>query len=385
MNAKITAKLHSASVIRAWALIRKETKQMLRDKSTLTLGIILPILLLLLFGFGLSLDVKLVPVVVVRDNSSPVTRDLYTSLKLSSYFNPTMVNSWQEAEHMLRSGATDAIVRRKIKESSNGFEHIQIIVNGRDSNTARIRQRYLEGAISRWSSIRQGEFSFLSGGAIRGNAGSAMAETRIWYNSEQESRYFLIPGVTALIMTLIGTLLTALVIAREWERGTYEALVATPVKRWEIVAGKTVPYFALGMIGLSLCLTAAIWVFGVPVRGSLLLIIAGSAIYLLVALGIGLLISAVVKNQFLASQIVLVLSFMPTLMLSGFIFDLKSAPIAAYYFAYIFPATWYVDLLQTLFLVGNISGLVMRDFLILSGFALILLGLARGKIRKSLE
>lgn len=385
MNAKITAKLYSASVIRAWALIRKETKQMLRDKSTLTLGIILPILLLLLFGFGLSLDVKLVPVVVVRDNSSPVTRDLYTSLKLSSYFNPTMVNSWQEAEYMLRSGATDAIVRRKIKESSNGFEHIQIIVNGRDSNTARIRQRYLEGAISRWSSIRQGEFSFLSGGAIHGNAGSATAETRIWYNSEQESRYFLIPGVTALIMTLIGTLLTALVIAREWERGTYEALVATPVKRWEIVAGKTVPYFALGMIGLSLCLTAAIWVFDVPVRGSLLLIIAGSAIYLLVALGIGLLISAVVKNQFLASQIVLVLSFMPTLMLSGFIFDLKSAPIVAYYFAYIFPATWYVDLLQTLFLVGNISGLVMRDFLILSGFALILLGLARGKIRKSLE
>lgn len=263
MNAKITSKLHSASVIRAWALIRKETKQMLRDKSTLTLGIILPILLLLLFGFGLSLDVKLVPVVVVRDNSSPVTRDLYTSLKLSSYFNPTMVNSWQEAEHMLRSGATDAIVRRKIKESSNGFEHIQIIVNGRDSNTACIRQRYLESVISRWSSIRQGEFSFLSSDAIRRNAGLATAETRIWYNSEQESRYFLIPGVTALIMTLIGTLLTALAIAREWERGTYEALVATPVKRWEIVAagnGWACPIFNYSFYCVELVCYSFFWI-----------------------------------------------------------------------------------------------------------------------------
>ena len=374
-----------AGATRVRALIRKETRQMLRDRSTLTLGIILPILLLLLFGFGLSLDVKQVPVTVVKDSSSPVTRDLYTSLKLSPYFNPTMAHSWNEAERMLRTGATDAIVRRQMKESPDGREHIQIIVNGRDSNTARIMQRYLEGAASRWASVRQSGLSFLSGGGAPEKAGRATAETRIWYNSEQESRYFLIPGVTALIMTLIGTLLTALVIAREWERGTYEALAATPVKRWEIVAGKTVPYFALGMIGLSLCLAAAAWVFGVPMRGSLPLIIAGSAIYLLVALGMGLFISAAVKNQFLASQIVLIFSFLPTLMMSGFMFDLKSAPVGAYYFAHVFPATWYVDLMQTLFLVGNVPGLIARDILILSCFAAVLLGLAGAAIRKSLE
>ncbi|MDL2330295.1 ABC transporter permease, partial [Desulfosarcina sp. OttesenSCG-928-A07] len=311
----LPARLSSTHRVRA--LIRKETRQMLRDKSTLTLGIILPMVLLLLFGFGLSLDVKHVPVAVVRDTSSPVTRDLFASLNRSSYFNPVMVNSWKEAEHLLRTGKTDAIVRRALKESADGIEHIQVIVNGRDSNTARIMQRYLEGAASGWASIRQSRFSFLSSGAIPQMAGRATAQTRIWYNAEQESRYFLIPGVTVLIMTLIGTLLTALVIAREWERGTYEALVATPVKRWEILVGKTVPYFVLGMIGLLLCLSAATWVFGVPMRGSLLLIIAGSAIYLLVALGMGLLISATVKNQFIASQIVLILSFLPTLMLSG--------------------------------------------------------------------
>ena len=374
-----------ASLARAWALIRKESRQMLRDKSTLTLGIVLPILLLLLFGFGLSLDVKFVPVVVVRDNSSPSTRDVFSSLKRSAYFNPTVVNSWQEAEQMLRTGKTDAIVRRKMKDSADGLEHIQIIVNGRDSNTARIMQRYLTGAISHWESVRQGTLSFISGNIRKEAVGRAVAEVRIWYNSELESRHFLIPGVTVLIMTLIGTLLTALVVAREWERGTYEALVATPVERREIVAGKTVPYFALGMIGLSLCLAASAWVFNVPMRGSLLLIVVASAIYLLVALGVGLLVSALVKNQFLASQVVLILSFLPTLMLSGFIFDLKSAPVFVYYFAHIFPATWYVELMQTLFLAGNVPNLILQNIFVLSCFAVILLYLAGTKIKKSLE
>ena len=358
---------------------------MVRDKSTLTLGIILPILLLLLFGFGLSLDVRHVPVVVVRDSSSPVTRDLYASLKRSPYFNPTLVNSWQEAEQVLRTRATDAIVRREMKEHPDGREHIQVIVNGRDSNTARIMQRYLEGAATQWASLRQRNLSFHAGGVPAESAGVAIAEPRIWYNSEMESRYFLIPGVTVLIMTLIGSLLTALVVAREWERGTYEALVATPVSRGEIVAGKTVPYFLLGMVGLSFCLAAAAWVFGVPMRGPLVLIVGVSAVYLLVALGIGLLISAAVKNQFLASQIVLVFSFLPTVMLSGFIFDLKSAPEGVYYFAHVFPSTWYVELMQTLFLVGNVPQLVVRDVLVLSGFAVVLLCLAGAKIRKSLE
>lgn len=375
----------SAGLTRARALIRKEGRQMLRDKSTLTLGILLPILLLMLFGFGISLDVRLVPVTVVRDSSSPLTRDLYTSLKLSSYFNPSMANSWKEAEVLLREGKTDAIVRREIKDRADGIERIQIVVNGRDSNTARIMQRYLEGGVSRWDSIKQAGLAFSAGNVSPENAGRAVAEPRIWYNSELESRYFLIPGVTVLIMTLIGTLLTALVIAREWERGTYEALAATPVRKAEIVAGKTVPYFVLGMAGLSLCLAASSWIFHVPIRGSLMLIILGSALYLFVALGIGLLISATMKNQFLASQVVLILSFLPTLMFSGFIFDLKSAPTVAYYIAHIFPATWYVDLLQTLFLVGNVPKIIITDFLILSAFAVCFLGLAGVSIKKSLE
>ena len=374
---------------RSWALIRKEARQMLRDRSTLTLGILLPIVLLLLFGFGLSLDVRNVPVAVIHFNSSPQTRDLFAALNFSPYFSPIMVKSSQEAEQLLRSNRVDAIIRRDIKERADGNEKVQIIVNGRDSNTARIIQRYLEGAAALWMSGKQTGRSFLSNGTpaekTTSSVGRATVETRIWYNNALESRFFLIPGVTALIMTLIGTLLTALVIAREWERGTYEALVATPAQRGEIIAGKTVPYFVLGMVGLALCLFAATWIFGVPMRGSPVLIVAASAIYLLVSLGIGLFISATVKNQFLASQIVLIVSFLPTVMLSGFIFDLKSAPVAAYYLAHVFPATWYVDLLQTLFLVGNVRELVIRDFMVLSAFAVLMLSLAGANIRKSLE
>ena len=380
---KATAGSAPGARTRMRALVCKEGRQMTRDRSTLTLGIILPMILLLLFGFGLSLDVNLVPVAVVRDNSSPVTYELLSKLRLSPYFDPVMTNSMEEAKNLLRDGAVNAIVRRGLNDGAHGSDAVQILVNGRDSNQARIMQRYLEGAVSSWAAIR------LEGGTAPGGAfpqmGRAVSEPRIWYNHAMESRYSLIPGVTVLIMTLIGTLLTALVIAREWERGTYEALAATPVLPGEILIGKILPYFALGMVGLSLCLAAAAWVFAVPMRGSLLLIVLGSAMYLVVALGIGLCVSAITKSQFLASQIALIFNFLPTLMMSGFIFDLRSAPFFVYYLAHIFPATWYVDLMQTLFLAGDIPRIVFRDILILAVFAAVLLCLAKKKIVKSVD
>lgn len=368
---------------RVFALIRKETRQMIRDKSTLTLGIILPIVLLVLFGYGLSLDVDHVPATVVRDSPSPVTRDLYTSLKLSRYFDPAMADSMQEAKELMRFEHTDAIVRREIKDSPDGSENIQIVVNGRDANKARIMQRYLEGAIAGWWAGRKtSQFALPTENTA---VGQAAAEPRVWYNNAMESRYFLVPGVIVLVMTLIGALLTALVIAREWERGTFEALISTPVRAGEFLTAKIVPYFMLGMTGLGLCLAASYWLFEVPMRGSLFLIVAGSALYLVITLGIGLFISSVTKSQFLASQLVMIVCFLPTLMLSGFIFDLNSAPRFVYYLAQVFPATWYVDLLQTLFLVGDVPLIVVRDFIVMGCFAVVMLVLARASTRKSLE
>lgn len=347
---------------------------MLRDKSTLTLGIILPLILLIIFGYGLSLDVNNVDVALVRDTSSPITRDLYFALLLSPSFSPRMVDSMARAKELLINMESHAIVRHEAAHESDG--RIQIIVNGRDANSARIMQRYLEAAIALWLERRLSPLS---------EKGGASLLPRIWFNDALESRFFLVPGVTVLIMTLIGCLLTALVVAREWERGTFEALAATNVLRSEIIISKTLPYFVLGLIGLFLSLLAARLIFEVPMRGSFLLIIATSSIYLVASLGIGLLISTISKSQFLSSQVVLLASFMPTIMMSGFIFDLKSAPLIAQYIAHMFPATWYVELLQTLFLVGNVPEIIIRDTVVLLFFAVLFLSLAIHKMQKTLE
>ncbi len=377
------------SLKRTKALIYKESKQMIRDKSTLTLGIVLPVVLLILFGYGLSLDVKLVPVAIVHDSSSPMTYDLYTHLSHSKYFEPSLVYSYQEAEKMLKEAKTKAIVRRKTKDSTYGFENIQILLNGRDSNTARIMQIYLENAINQWYALQISENSFHQASSYlkenMGQIGQVQTESRIWYNLEQESRFFLVPGLTVLIMTLIGSMLTSLVIAREWERGTYEALLATQVQPFEIVLGKTVPYFTLGLCALALCLSMSYFVFNVPMRGSFWLIVLCSSVYLVVALAFGLVISAVTKSQFLANQVVLVTSFLPVVMLSGFIFDIKSAPTIAYYLSHIFPSTWYVRILQNLFLVGNVWHLVFIDLAVLLFFAFLFMNITKAKIKKNLE
>src|SRR5262245_30754202 len=188
----------------------------------------------------------------------------------------------------------------------------------------------------------------------------------MWFNEANESRYFLVPWLIVLIMTLIGALLTALVMAREWERGTLEALFVTPVRSGEILLGKTIPYFILGMMGQGLTLQAGKFLFEVPFRGSVWLLVGVSMLYLLVALAIGLLISSGVKNQFVASQLTLLLTFMPALMLSGFLFDLRSMPAAVRFITYILPARYFVALLQTIFLAGNVWPVILPNAAVLA-------------------
>ena len=207
---------------------------------------------------------------------------------------------------------------------------------------------------------------------------------RLWFNEAYESRYFLVPGLIVLIMTLIGALLTALVMAREWERGTLEALFVTPVQADEILLGKTIPYFAMGMVGLALCILASQFLFDVPLRGSVWVLAGVSMLYLLVALGIGLLISSAVKSQFVASQVTLLVTFMPAFMLSGFLFDLRSMPAPVRLITYALPARYYVALLQTIFLAGDVWSVVLPNATVLAGMAAVLLLLTRGATRKTL-
>ncbi len=350
---------------------------MSRDPASIAMGVVLPVILILLFGYGLSLDVRHVPLAVALEDGSPQARDLVAQLQLSPYFQPRIVRAPQLAEQLLEARAVEGIVTIApdfSRRLAAGDARVQLIVNGSDANTARIVEGYVGAVVSAWAARE-------AGGA---GAGPVAVQSRIWFNAADDSHWFLVPGLIVLVMTLIGAFLTAMVVAREWERGTFEALFVTPVRAEEILLGKTLPYFALGMLGLMLCVLAGRFLFHVPVRGSLAMLLGGSMLYVLVALGVGLLISSAVKNQLVASQLTLLATFMPAMMLSGLLFDLRSMPAAIRLMTYLLPARYYVALLQTGFLAGDIWPVIVPDALALAAMlALIALAL-RAITRKRL-
>jgi ABC-2 type transport system permease protein len=370
----------SAKMRRVGSLVRKETRQIIRDPSSIAIGIVLPVVLILLFGYGLSLDVNHVPVAVVLEDPSPAAADLAASFQLSPYFDVRLMTSMPQAQRLMLARKIDGIVRVRPdfgKQLSVGDAEVQILVHGVDANYARIIQSYAQGAVGQWAAKQTAQ-------GQEGLSGPVVVQNRLWFNEANESRYFLVPGLIVLIMTLIGAFLTSLIVAREWERGTMEALFVTPVRPDEILVGKTIPYFVLGMAGLVLCLLAAKFLFHVPFRGSVAVLSGASMLYLLVALGIGLLISSALKSQFVASQIALLVTFLPALMLSGFLFDLRSMPAVVRIITYMLPARYYVTLLQTIFLAGDIWAVILPNALVLAGMAAVLLSLTRRAIQKKL-
>jgi ABC-2 type transport system permease protein len=371
----------SAKMRRVGSLVRKEARQIIRDPSSIAIGIVLPVVLILLFGYGLSLDVTHVPVAVVLEDPSPAAMDLAASFQLSPYFDVQLMTSMPQAQQLMLARKIDGVVRIRPdfgRQLSIGDAEVQILVHGVDANHARIIQSYAQGAVGQWAAKRTAQGQEILSGPV-------VVQSRLWFNEANESRYFLIPGLIVLIMTLIGAFLTSLIVAREWERGTMEALFVTPVRPDEILLGKTIPYFALGMIGLVLCLLAAKFLFHVPFRGSVAVLSGVSTLYLLVALAIGLLISSAFKSQFVASQIALLVTFLPALMLSGFLFDLRSMPTVVRLITYVLPARYYVTLLQTIFLAGDIWAVILPNTAVLAGMAAVLLLLTRRAIQKKLD
>ena len=366
---------------RVWALIVKESRQIVRDPSSIAIGVVMPMMLILLFGFALSLDVKNAPIAVVLEDTSAPAREIAAGFTLSPYFSVVPAASMRQAEALMLDRRINGIVRipddfgRKV---ARGDGEVQIVLHGTDANTARIIQAYAGGAIAQWA-IRQSA----EGDRIVG-AGPVGVQSRMWFNEANDSRYFLVPGLIVLIITLIGAFLTALVVAREWERGTLEALLVTPVRSDEILLGKIIPYFVLGMIGFALCIAAAKFLFHVPLRGSLPVLTGAAMLYLLVSLGIGLVASALTRSQFVASQIALLATFLPAMMLSGFLFDLRSMPIAVQLVTYVLPARYFVALLQTIFLAGDIWSVILPNAAVLFGMAAGLMLLARRAMRKRL-
>jgi ABC-2 type transport system permease protein len=360
--------------------VRKEVRQIFRDPSSVGIGVVMPVMLILLFGYGLSLDVQDAPVAVVLEDPSPEAAELAAGFQLSRYFDAQLLTAMPPAQELMLARKVDGIVRIRPDFARNlalGNAEVQILVHGTDANRARIIQGYAQGAVSQWAARRVAE-----GRAV--SAGPVIVQDRLWFNEANDSHYFLVPGLVVLVMTLIGAMLTTLVMAREWERGTFEALFVTPVRVDEILLGKTIPYFALGMSGLALCMLAAKFLFHVPIRGSIGVLAGASMLYLLVALAIGLLVSSATKSQFVASQLTMLVTFLPAFMLSGFLFDLRSMPAAVRLLTYALPARYYVALLQTAFLAGDVWDVILPNSAALAGMAAVLLLLTRIVTRKKL-
>jgi ABC-2 type transport system permease protein len=373
--------LGHAKLRRIRALVWKETHQVMRDPSSIAIGVVLPLILILLFGYGLSLDVRNVPIALVIEQPTPEAMELAASFQLSPYFQPQLMQAMPLAQRLLLEHAVDGIVRIPADFSRHvaaGDAQVQLIVHGGDANRARIIQGYVQGAVGAWSAreAAQGRPS---------PAAPVNVQARLWFNEADDSSYFLVPGLVVLVMTLIGGLLTAMVMAREWERGTLEALLVTPVRSEEILLGKTLPYFLLALVGFALCVLSARYLFHVPLRGALWVLFGASMLYVLVALGIGLLISSWVRNQLVASQLTMLVTFMPAFMLSGFLFDLRSTPTVVQLITYALPARYYVALLQTVFLAGDVWPVIVPNTLALAAMAAALALGSRAAMRKSLE
>jgi ABC-2 type transport system permease protein len=363
-------------------LMRKEFLQIMRDPSSIGIAFLLPLVLLLLFGYGVSLDSENVPVALVVEQPSADTASFAAAFHQSRYFRPTLYNDLQQAEAAMMAGRVNAVVvlrqdfARRLRQADGA--PIQLIVNGVDANSGRIISGYVEGAWGNWLQQRAQQ---------RGQTLDVPValQQRVWFNSELRSRNFLVPGLIAVIMTLIGALLTAMVMAREWERGTMEALLVTPLSMPEVILGKLLPYFILGMGGLTLAVSMAIFLFEVPLRGSLWVLFAASALFLLTALGMGLLISTVAKSQFVAGQLAIITTFMPAFLLSGFIFDIGSMPAVVQGITHLVAARYYVAILQTVFLVGDEWSVILPNAAGLVVLATVFLGLTRRHARKRLE
>ena len=384
----MTAQFDSSGRLRRiGGLVRKESLQILRDPSSYLIAVVLPLLLLVIFDYGVSLDLRHIPVGLVVEQSSPEASSLVASFCNSRFFVVRLVHHRAEVESELVSGRVMGVVVVAAdftdRLGRGETAPVQVIVDGSDVNTAGLVVNYVQGVWSNW--LVQESVS-ASGLAVRPVAAPLVtAEPRYWFNPEINSTNFLVPGAVAIIMTLIGTLLTALVVAREWERGTMEALMATPIGKAEFLLGKIIPYFVLGMLAMSLAVAAAVFLFDVPFRGSVWALLLVSAAFLTAMLPLGLLISTVTGNQFAASQAALVAAYLPALMLSGFIFEIDSMPLPIRLLTRVLPARYFVSSLQTLFLAGDVASVLVPDTLILLAMGVVLMVLLVRATRLRLE
>ena len=347
------------------AMLVKESRQILRDPSTFAIAFILPILLIFLFGYGVNLDTARLRVGLAVQDDGQAARSLAANFRHSQWFQVDRAGVVGDMKRQLIAGELRGIIVIPdgfSRQVAKGGGDIQVISDGSSPNTASFIAAYAEGVRQSWVV----EHAVDTGRALP--AAPVSVQPRYWFNPELASRYYLVPGAIAIVMTMIGSLLTALVIAREWERGTMEAVMATPIGMGEFIATKVVPYFLLGIGSMALCSLLAVFAFGVPFRGSPLALLVISSAFLVPALGQGLLISAATRNQFVASQVALLTAFLPAMLLSGFIFEIASMPHWVQAITYALPPRYLIPCLQTVFVAGDNWALFLPNILIMLGF-----------------
>lgn len=364
------------------AIARKEWIQLRRDPRSMILAFALPLLLLVFFGYAITWDVDDIDLALVDHERTPESRQLAETLEASGLFRITASPDTEAAaDRLLTRGEVKGIlvVPAGFTADLQGerIAELQMLVDGSDANTATIALNYAEAIVGRFA-----RGVILDGRTV---ALPVEAEIRIWYNPTLASRNMIVPGLIAVIMSIIAAMLTALTIAREWERGTMEQLASTPVSRLEVVLGKLLPYLMIGLIDVGVTVAVGMLLFGTPLNGSVIELALFTLLFLTGALGLGIFISAAVKSQVLATQIAMVATYLPAVLLSGFLFDIASMPPVLRGFTYLIPARYFVTVTRGIFLKGVGLEVLWPQAVFMAGFAAVGLLLATRVFKKELE
>jgi ABC-2 type transport system permease protein len=373
----------SVSPRRLKALCVKEVLQMFRDPSCMLIAFVMPVLMLFIFGYGINLDSSRLRVGWHAEDAGDDARSLAAALRGSAWLDVHDYPSRRSLEEaLIRSEIRGYVLvqqdfSRHLRQPGHTAP-IQVVTDGSEPNIAQFVKSTVRGVWQSWQLQRAEDH----GNEMKREI---VMEPRYWFNPAAQSRNFIIPGSITVIMTVIGAMLTSLVVAREWERGTMEALLASPMTRAEFLLGKILPYYGLGMISLLICVAVARWVLGVPFRGTLAGVWITGSVFLLSVLGIGLLISTAMRNQFNAAQAALNAAFLPAVMLSGFIYEISSMPAPLRALTLLMPARYFVSCMQTIFQAGTLWELLWREILMLSATAALFLGLTAKLTRRTME
>ncbi|MBX3737068.1 MAG: ABC transporter permease [Candidatus Didemnitutus sp.] len=372
---------------RLWAVARKEALHIRRDPRSLILAVGIPMLMLLMFGYALTLDVDRVPFVVWDQGRSVESREFTAHFTATRYFDfRGTVSSYAEVEHAIdtREAMLALVLPPDFgqKIAAGRAAGVQAIVDGSDSNTAGIVLGYTAAITTTFNQ----QVALDQIRRITGLAPTAALDLRprVWFNADLESRNFIVPGIMAVIMGLIAALLTSLTIAREWERGTMEQLISTPVKPAELILGKLLPYSAIGLANLAISVVMAVFLFHVPLRGSVVLLFSVGMVFVVGTLAQGVLISTIARQQLLASQMAMISTFLPAFLLSGFAFAIANMPLPVQGITYIVPARYFVALVKGIFLRGVGLEILWADALFLIAFTIVVIGVSIRKTRKVL-